>query len=147
MCATVLMTGDQTYTISELAREFGITPRAIRYYEDQGLLAPERAGQTRIYCKRDRARLRLTLRGKRLGFSLAEIGEMLDLYDATHDERRQLVHCLHALSKRKARLEQQREDIDAVLAEITAFEHQCRDLIVKPVQGETHEASKQRSAA
>lgn len=141
------MNSDRTYTITELAREFGVTPRAIRHYEDQGLLAPRRAGQARIYNRRDRTRLRLTLRGKRLGFSLAEIGEMLDLYDATHDEAQQLTRFLQALSKRKAILEQQREDIEAVLTEISAFERQCRGLIVKPVQEDGYRSSTQRSAA
>lgn len=126
------MSGEQhTYTITELAREFNITPRAIRYYEDQGLLAPARAGQARVYSKRDRTRLKLTLRGKRLGLSLAEIRELIDLYDVTHDEATQLSKFLAVLSKRRAALVQQREDIEAVLAEIGALERQCRELLAK----------------
>lgn len=119
---------ESTYTIAELAREFDLTPRAIRYYEDQGLIAPARAGVQRIYTRRDRTRLRLTLRGKRLGLSLAEIRELIDMYD-TAPESSQLERLLEVLARRRARLEQQREDIAAVLAELDAFENQCRGLL------------------
>lgn len=119
---------DPTYTIAELAREFGLTPRTIRYYEDQGLLSPARAGVQRIYTKRDRTRLKLTLRGKRLGLSLAEIRELIDMYD-TAPESSQLERLLEVLAVRRARLKQQREDIEAVLAEIDAIEKQCRALL------------------
>lgn len=119
---------ETTYTIAELAREFALTPRAIRYYEDQGLIAPARAGVQRIYTRRDRTRLRLTLRGKRLGLSLAEIRELIDMYD-TAPESSQLERLLEVLARRRARLEQQREDIAAVLAELDAFESQCRGLL------------------
>lgn len=117
-----------TYTIAELAREFELTPRAIRYYEDQGLIAPARAGVQRVYTKRDRTRLKLTLRGKRLGLSLAEIRELIDMYDSA-PESSQLARLLEVLARRRARLEQQREDIAAVLAEVDAFERQCRNLL------------------
>lgn len=123
------MSAEPTYTISELAREFDVTPRTIRYYEDQGLLSPTRSGQARIYGKRDRTRLKLTLRGKRLGLSLAEIKEMIDLYDTAPDESAQLYKFLVALAKRKTQLEQQREDIEALLSEVCAFERQCRELL------------------
>lgn len=119
---------EPTYTITELAREFALTPRAIRYYEDQGLIAPQRAGVQRVYGKRDRIRLKLTLRGKRLGLSLAEIRELIDMYD-TAPESSQLARLLEVLASRRARLEQQREDIEAVLAELDAFEKQCRSLL------------------
>lgn len=119
---------EPTYTIAELAREFGLTPRAIRYYEDQGLIAPARAGIQRVYTKRDRTRLKLTLRGKRLGLSLAEIRELIDMYD-TATESSQLERLLEVLADRRARLEQQREDIEAVLAEVDAIERQCRSLL------------------
>jgi DNA-binding transcriptional MerR regulator len=119
---------ETTYTITELAREFALTPRAIRYYEDQGLITPGRAGVQRVYSKRDRTRLKLTLRGKRLGLSLAEIRELIDMYD-TAPESSQLARLLEVLGERRARLEQQREDIEAVLAEIGAFEQQCRSLL------------------
>jgi DNA-binding transcriptional MerR regulator len=114
------------YTITELANEFAITQRAIRFYEDQGLLKPQRKGRTRVYLPGDRVRLKLTLRGKRLGFSLSEIRDMFELYESTHDEKPQLERFLTLLAQRRAQLEQQREDIEAVLAEIQAYERQCR---------------------
>lgn len=119
---------EPTYTIAELAREFELTPRAIRYYEDQGLIAPARAGVQRVYGKRDRIRLKLTLRGKRLGLSLAEIRELIDMYD-TAPESTQLARLLEVLARQRAKLEQQREDIEAVLTELSGFEQQCRDLL------------------
>jgi DNA-binding transcriptional MerR regulator len=122
------MAEETTFTITELAREFGLTARAIRHYEDQGLIAPRREGQQRIYSKRDRTRLRLTLRGKRLGFSLAEIKELINMYD-TAPESSQLERLLAGLAERRAALAQQREDIDAVLAEIDAYERQCREIL------------------
>ena len=121
--------GEPTYTITELAREFDVTPRAIRHYEAQGLIFPQRSGQQRVYSKRDRTRLRLTLRGKRLGLALTEIKELIDMYETAPDQSSQLVKLLAVLAKRRAALEQQREDIEAVLAEIDAFESQCRDLL------------------
>lgn len=119
---------EPTYTITELAREFELTPRAIRYYEDQGLISPQRLGVQRVYGKRDRTRLKLTLRGKRLGLSLAEIRELIDMYDSA-PEATQLARLVEVLAMRRARLEQQREDIEAVLAEIDTIERQCRDLL------------------
>lgn len=124
---------ETTYSIAELAREFGLTPRAIRYYEDQGLIAPARAGVQRVYTKRDRTRLKLTLRGRRLGLSLAEIRELIDMYD-TATESSQLERLLEVLADRRARLEQQREDIEAVLAEVDAIERQCRSLLAEGKQ-------------
>jgi DNA-binding transcriptional MerR regulator len=118
-----------TYSITDLAREFGITTRAIRFYEDQGLLAPRREGQRRIYSSRDRVRLKLTLRGKRLGFSLSNIRELFDIYDSAKGEQAQLEQYLELLAQRRTQLIQQREDIDAVLGEIDAFEGQCRKLL------------------
>ena len=121
--------GEPTFTITELAREFDITPRAIRHYEAQGLIFPERCGQQRVYSKRDRTRLKLTLRGKRLGLALTEIKELIDMYETAPDESSQLVKLLAVLGKRKAALQQQREDIEAVLAELEAFETLCRDIL------------------
>jgi DNA-binding transcriptional MerR regulator len=118
-----------TYTITDLAREFGLTTRAIRFYEDQGLLSPQRAGRSRIYGNRDRVRLKLTLRGKRLGLSLSEIRELIDMYDAATGDQAQLERFIEVLEKRRGALEQQREDIEAVLEEITSFEQQCRELL------------------
>jgi DNA-binding transcriptional MerR regulator len=114
------------FSISELAREFDITPRAIRFYEDQGLLAPKRDGQRRIYTSRDRTRLKLTLRGKRLGLTLSEIRELIDMYEPGRDERPQLERFLSVLESHKASLLQQRADIEAQLSELQAFEKKVR---------------------
>lgn len=120
---------NDSYSISELAREFDVTPRAIRFYEDEGLLNPRRIGSRRVYSKRDCVRLKLILRGKRLGFSLAEVRQMFELYDQARDERPQLQKFLAALKLRREQLERQREEIDEVLAEIRAFEAQSRKLL------------------
>jgi len=109
------------FSISELAREFDVTPRAIRFYEDQGLLAPRRDGQRRIYTPRDRTRLKLTLRGKRLGLTLAEIRELIDMYEPGRDERAQLERFREVLANHRKSLLQQRADIEAQLAEIQTF--------------------------
>jgi len=114
------------YSIGDLAREFDVTPRAIRFYEDQGLLAPRRAGQRRIYSLRDRTRLKLTLRGKRLGLTLSEVRELIDMYEPGRDERPQLERFLAVLESHKAALEQQRSDLEAQLSEIAAFERRVR---------------------
>ena len=114
------------FSISELAREFDITPRAIRFYEDHGLLAPKRDGQRRIYSPRDRTRLKLTLRGKRLGLTLSEIRDLIDMYEPGRDERPQLERFLAVLEAHKSSLLQQREDIEAQLSEIQAFEKKVR---------------------
>jgi DNA-binding transcriptional MerR regulator len=113
-------------SISELAREFDVTPRAIRFYEDQGLLAPRRDGQRRVYTPRDRTRLKLTLRGKRLGLTLSEIKELIDMYEPGRDERPQLQRFLAALESHKASLLQQQADLEAQLSEIQAFEKRVR---------------------
>lgn len=120
------MTGTATYSISELAREFDVTPRAIRFYEDQGLLAPQRAGSRRIYSARDRTRLKLTLRGKRLGLTLQEILEIVTMYESPKDSVAQLLKLLAALAAHRAQLERQREDLEITLGELGAFEEQCR---------------------
>jgi DNA-binding transcriptional MerR regulator len=114
------------YSISDLAQEFALTTRAIRFYEDEGLLAPRREGRTRIYGERERTRIKLILRGKRLGLALSEIRELFDIYAATGNERPQLAKFLRMLADRRAMLHQQREDIDAVLAEIAILERDCR---------------------
>jgi DNA-binding transcriptional MerR regulator len=133
---------DQTYTISELAREFGLTTRAIRFYEDHGLIAPTREGRNRVYGNRDRVRLKLTLRGKRLGLSLSEIRELIDMYDAAKDEHAQVERLQVFLHKRRGILEQQREDIEAVLGEIAALESQCQDFLDGAAANPTHKARK-----
>jgi DNA-binding transcriptional MerR regulator len=114
------------FTIGELAREFDVTPRTIRFYEDQGLLAPRRDGQRRIYAQRDRTRLKLTLRGKRLGLSLSEIRELIDMYEPGRDDRPQLERFLSLLENHRAMLEQQRADLESQLAEIEVFEKRVR---------------------
>ena len=114
------------FSISELATEFDVTPRAIRFYEDHGLLAPTRAGQRRIYSPRDRTRLKLTLRGKRLGLTLSEIRELIDMYEPGRDERPQLTRFLAVLENHKASLLQQRGDIEAQLSELQAFEKKIK---------------------
>jgi DNA-binding transcriptional MerR regulator len=114
------------YSIGELAREFDVTPRAIRFYEDQGLLAPRRDGQRRIYAPRDRTRLKLTLRGKRLGLTLSEVRELIDMYEPGRDERPQLERFLAVLAQHRTALEQQRTDIEAQLSEISTFGKRIR---------------------
>ena len=115
-----------TYSIGELAREFDITTRSIRFYEDQGLILPTRKGQTRIYNQRDRVRLKLILRGKRLGFSLAETGRLFELYDADKSSATQLKTIIDLISNKKNDLNQQLEDIQAVLIELTGLETNCQ---------------------
>jgi DNA-binding transcriptional MerR regulator len=114
------------FSISELAREFDVTPRAIRFYEAEGLLAPRRDGQRRIYTPRDRTRLKLTLRGKRLGLTLSEIRELIDMYEPGRDERPQLERFLAVLEAHKRSLVQQRADLEAQLAELATFEKRVR---------------------
>jgi len=114
------------FSIGELATEFDVTPRAIRFYEDHGLLAPRRDGQRRIYSPRDRTRLKLTLRGKRLGLTLSEIRELVDMYEPGRDERPQLKRFLAVMRSHKASLLQQRADIEAQLAELEVFEKKIR---------------------
>jgi DNA-binding transcriptional MerR regulator len=122
-----------TYSISDLAQEFALTTRTIRFYEDEGLLSPLRRGQTRVYGERERTRIKLILRGKRLGLALSEIRELFDIYATTGNERPQLAKFLQMLADRRAMLLQQREDIDAVLSEIGVLERDCRRRL-KPVR-------------
>lgn len=117
------------YGISELARELEVTARTIRFYEEQGLIEPERRGQQRIFNRRDRARLKLILRGKRIGLSLAEIREILDLYQRARDEAQQSHKLLTLLAERRAQLIRQKQDIDAVLEEIEALAQHCQTVI------------------
>ena len=124
-----------TYSISDLASEFALTTRAIRFYEDCGLVAPSRQGRSRIYGERERVRIKLILRGKRLGLALSEIRELLDLYEVAHNERAQLSKFLTLLEDRRARLLQQKEDIDAVLAEIEGIERDCRRRLKEQLAG------------
>jgi DNA-binding transcriptional MerR regulator len=125
-----------TFAISDLAREFSITPRTIRFWEDQGILAPQREGSKRVFTRRDRARLKMALRGKRLGLSLAEIKDLIGMYTSTEDETPQLLECLRVISKRREALEQQREDIEAMLTEIGQFERQCQEELARRSENE-----------
>ena len=109
------------FSISDLCAEFDVTPRALRFYEDEGLIAPERRGTQRIYSHRDRARLAWILRGKRVGFSLGEIKEMIDLYDIGDGRRVQRQVTLERCRERIALLERQKQDIDAAIAELQSF--------------------------
>ncbi len=118
-----------TWTISELAKEFDITPRTIRFYEDQGILSPAREGRQRVYAARDRTRLKLALRGKRLGFPLSEIRDLINMYDKPRDTEAQLVLYLQVLAKHREMLEQQRKDIEETLSEIQAQEAKCSLLL------------------
>ncbi|TFW28317.1 MerR family transcriptional regulator [Massilia horti] len=123
-----------TYTIAELAREFDVTARAIRFYEDQGLLSPSReglGGRNRVYTPRDRTRLKLTLRGKRLGLTLSEIKSIVDMYETPKDTVAQIERFLTVLNHQRATLEQQRTDIEMSLAEITVHEEECRRLLAQ----------------
>ena len=119
----------ETWTITELAQEFSVTTRTIRFYEDKGLIAPERLKQRRIYHPRDRVRLQLVMRGKRLGFSLDEIQEMIDLYDADPTEFAQLKMFIVKLRERRKLLQRQRNDINKVISEIRKREQQCEKLL------------------
>ncbi|OED41399.1 MerR family transcriptional regulator [Endozoicomonas sp. (ex Bugula neritina AB1)] len=114
-----------TYTISELAKEFNITPRTIRFYEDQELLAPVRDGQHRIYSPGDRVRLKLIVRGKRLGFSLSESKDVIRLYDPTSSNKRQLEAMLTTIDESRQRLQQQMKDIRAMKKELDDAEQRC----------------------
>jgi len=118
-----------TYTIGELAREFDLTTRAIRFYEDCGLITPQRSGRNRVYTARDRTRLKLTLRGKRLGLTLAEVKELVDMYESPRDTQPQLKKFLVVLAAHRAQLEQQMADLDATLDEVRAHEKEARRLL------------------
>ncbi|NQY47951.1 MAG: MerR family DNA-binding transcriptional regulator [Colwellia sp.] len=117
------------YSISDLSKEFDITTRSIRFYEDQGLLSPARKGQTRIYNQRDKVRLKLILRGKRLGFSLAETGRLFELYDVDKTSATQLNSIMTLITDKKNDLKQQLEDINAVLIELNDLEDNCKGIL------------------
>jgi DNA-binding transcriptional MerR regulator len=118
-----------TFTIGELANEFDLTTRAIRFYEDCGLIAPQRSGRNRIYTQRDRTRLKLTLRGKRLGLTLAEVKELVDMYESPRDTRPQLERYLRVLAEHRAQLEQQMLDLQATLTEVRSHERAAKRLL------------------
>jgi len=123
-----------TYSISDLAREFDLTPRAMRFYEDVGLLRPERSGpggRQRVYSARDRTRLKLTLRAKRLGLSLAEARDIIDMYDSPRDTGPQLRRFLQVLAGHRAQLEAQRAELQATLDEVAEHEQEARGLLAR----------------
>lgn len=117
---------ERTWSIREIADEFGVTARTVRHYEAIGLLSPERRGTTRVFHRRDRTRLNLVLRGKRLGFPLEEIAKIIDLYDAPRGRRSQLEYVLSQIDERREDLEQRRRDLEDALAELATFEQRCR---------------------
>lgn len=129
------------YSIGELAKEFDITTRSIRFYEDQGLLAPQRQGQTRLYTNKDRVRLKLILRGKRLGFSLSETKNLFDLYDMENSSARQLHTVLALIDDKKSSLKQQLEDIKVLLVELGNLEERCRDELAEIAAGDVASGS------
>lgn len=119
----------RTWSISELAQEFNITPRTLRFYEDHGIITPRREGQKRIYTHKDKTRLKLALRGKRLGFQLADISSLIDMYDGPGSTTPQLKQYIAMLNRHKAQLESQKRDLEAILQEIHTQEEHCMELL------------------
>ena len=132
------MNASRRFTITELATEFDVTPRAIRFYEDTGLLEPARAGRNRVYSQRDRTRLKLTLRGKRLGLSLQEILQLVRMYDSEADTAPQLQAFAAVLQSHRTQLEQQQDDLRIMLAEIGQHEQRCRRLLAATSKTSAH---------
>jgi DNA-binding transcriptional MerR regulator len=133
---------ERTFTISELAREFKVTPRALRFYEDKGLLAPQRAGLNRIYSARDRARLVLVLKGKSVGLSLVEIKELLDLYDADEHHRLQNEVALRKFRQRLVALEEQRRDMDEAIEVLRSGIARLEEILAEPAPAATVSAAR-----
>jgi DNA-binding transcriptional MerR regulator len=124
-----------TWTISELSKEFDLTPRTIRFYEDHGILNPAREGRNRVYVSRDRTRLKLALRGKRLGLQLSEICQLIDMYEGPRDTVPQLAHYMSVLSAQRKMLEQQRQDLEETLSEIVQQQAVCETLLKEKTRG------------
>lgn len=129
------MSQEQQYSIGELSKSFDITARSIRFYEEQGLLVPERQGQSRIYHLKDKVRLKLILRGKRLGFSLAEIKTLFDLYDTNLNSAVQLETMLALTEQKRAVLNQQLSDIQMLMNELDDVESRCKDELIELQRG------------
>jgi DNA-binding transcriptional MerR regulator len=123
--------GERFLTVTQLGRDLGITARTIRFYEDKGLIAPQRAGTTRVYTARDRARMILVLRGKNLGFTLREIKDYLDLYDADHTQVEQNKVLLAAVQQRLALLREQRGSLETTIAELEDIERQVQAALAR----------------
>ncbi|MEH6686709.1 MAG: MerR family DNA-binding transcriptional regulator [Halopseudomonas sabulinigri] len=121
----------QTYSISDLARELDITTRAIRFYEEQDMLCPERRGLERVYCAKDKVTLKLILRGKRIGFSLAECKELIELYDPSHGNQKQLETFMQKIAERRTQLAQQLLDIEQMQIELDTAEERCRTALAQ----------------
>ena len=121
------MAEERTWTIAEVAEEFGVTHRTVRYYEQQGLVSPERRGTARVFHPRDRVRLALVLRGRRIGFDLEKVRTIVDMYDDVPGEAGQLEYLLEQVEGRRAELEARRADIDTVLDELDELERRCRE--------------------
>lgn len=119
----------RTWSISDLAKEFDITPRTLRYYEDHGILSPERLGTQRLYHPKDRTRLKLALRGKRMGFSLADICTLIDMYDGPGSTQPQLLHYQKVLNYYQTKLQDQLQDLQQTLAEIEVQQQNCELLL------------------
>ncbi len=123
--------GEARYTISELAREFGVTTRTIRFYEEKGLIHPLRQGQNRIYTSADRVRIKLILRGKRIGMSLQECADVIDMYDPDHNNAEQLHSLLGTIEEKRKALLQQKQDIDDMLAGLDEVQSLCLDALAR----------------
>lgn len=141
------MNTNRTFTIRQLTKEFSVTARTLRFYEDEGLIAPARRGQTRIYSTRDRARIILILRGRRVGFSLAEIREILDLYDVHDGGRTQILHARKKFEERVATLERQKIDIEESLTELRRAIRAIDDAFAKGVTPSLHQPQPQTETA
>ena len=141
------MNTNRTFTIRQLTKEFSVTARTLRFYEDEGLIAPARRGQTRIYSTRDRARIILILRGRRVGFSLAEIREILDLYDVHDGGRTQILHARKKFEERVVTLERQRIDIEESLTELRRAIQAIDEAFAKGVTPSLHQPQPQQVPA
>ena len=128
---SIIVTTQKHYSISALAAEFGVTTRTLRFYEEKGMLRPRREGQTRIYDSADRTRLRLIVRGKRLGFSLEESSEIIGMYDPATGNNKQLQALINKMREKRSQLEQQKEDLDQMLHDLTASERRCKKAMTK----------------
>lgn len=141
------MNSGRTYTIRQLTKEFSVTARTLRFYEDEGLIAPTRRGQTRIYAPRDRARIILILRGRRVGFSLAEIREILDLYDVHDGGKAQILHARKKFEERVSTLERQKIDIEESLAELRRAIQTIDEAFAKGATPQLHQTQAQTQHA